>query len=62
MPEKIFDINDRDNDVKNSNSPLLWYFSDTTSSVYKKQFKVKSNNNENMYIDKDSDKCTFSSL
>ena len=48
---KIFDIKDNDNEVKNSILPLLLYFSDTTSSVYNKQFKVKSKHNSNTYIE-----------
>ena len=59
---KIFDIKDNDNEVKNSILPLLLYFSDTTSSVYNKQFKVKSKHNSNTYIDKVIDKCLNSFL
>ena len=49
MEENIFDINDKDKEVKNLILPLLLYFSEITSSVYNKLFKVKSRHNSNAY-------------
>ena len=50
-------LNDKDKEVKNFILPLLLYFSDKTSSVYNKQFKVKSKHNSKAYIDKFIDIC-----
>ena len=43
----ILEIIDKEKDVNIDISPLLLYFSDTTSSVYKKQFIVKSTKSSN---------------
>ena len=56
IDEIILEMIDNDKEVNIVNSQLLWYFSDTISSVYKKQFIVKSNNNSNKYIEKFKEK------
>ena len=58
IEEIIFDIKDNDNVVKNLILPLLLYFSEITSSVYNKQFNVKSRHNSKTYSDKIIDKCS----
>ena len=61
-PAKIIDINDKDKEVKNLILPLLLYFCETTSSVYKMQLSVKSNNSSNKYIDKSKEKREYCCL
>ena len=41
--ETKLDIKDKKRDVYKFNVPLLWYFSETISSVYKKAFIKKLN-------------------
>ena len=45
--ETIFEIRDNVKDVINDISPLLLYFSETTSSEYSKKLRVKSNKDSN---------------
>ena len=52
IEEIILDINDKDKVVKNLILPLLLYFSDITSSVYNKPFKVKSRQSSKIYNEK----------
>ena len=47
IEEIIFEIIDKVNEVRNDKLPLLWYFSETTSSENKKQLEVISNSNSN---------------
>ena len=51
----IFDNIDKTKETAKTNSPLLWYLLDTTSSEYNKALKKKLINNPNIYYTKSID-------